>query len=84
MEAKVILGPEHDERLSKSLDKVLTKMGASFELPIWTMGGSQEVITRYVTLDGVRLKIEAETYIGLSLSGDRHIVETIARQVSSL
>jgi hypothetical protein len=75
------LGSEHDEGLQHALLEVLRDMGADFEPADWRVGGSQEIITRCAMLGGERLEIEAETYVGLTLTGSRETVETVAARV---
>ena len=81
MTASVILGPEYDEALQVALLAVLRSMGAEFEPENWALAGSQEVVTRIARVTGKSLKIESETYIGLSLSGDEDMIEAIASSV---
>ena len=81
MSATVILGPEHDPVLGQTLLNVLLEAGAEMEAVKWAVGGSQEIILRRVKLNGQRLTVRAETYIGLSLTGDRSTVEMIAECV---
>jgi hypothetical protein len=78
---RIVLGPEFDEDLRATVLAILTDMGAHLEPSQWGMAGSQELSTQYATLNGERLKLEAETYFGLSLSGDRTTVETVAERV---
>jgi hypothetical protein len=81
MTATVILGPEYDDALRAALLAVLRSMGAKFEPVEWAVAGSQEVVTRIATVSGKKLKLESETYVGLSLSGDVNMIEAIASSV---
>lgn len=79
----IILGPEYDNALQANLLSTLRERGAELA-PVKSLhGGSQEVVRRHVALNGKRLKIEAETYLGLTLSGDRESVELVAARLKS-
>jgi hypothetical protein len=45
------------------------------------VGGSQELEKLDVTIDGRRLGVEAESYIGLSISGPDDLVERVRQLV---
>lgn len=81
MTRTVILGPEYDSALRSALADVLRQMGAQLEHRKWGVGGSQELETLKVVLRGRQLEVEAETYIGLSLTGDEELVNEIEQMV---
>lgn len=81
MTKTVILGSEHDEALHGALLAVLRSLGAKLAPGDWAVAGSQEVVTQTATVAGKTLKLESETYVGLSLSGDAVLVEAIASSV---
>ena len=81
MTVKAILGSEHENAIINALRQVLRKMGAEEGERHWTVAGSQEVSTVHYILGAQPLTVEAETYIGLSITGDSEIVATIAAQV---
>lgn len=81
MTVTVVLGEEHDAAMLRALLDVLAEMGADVGPPHWSLAGSQEITTRHVTVDGCRLVVEAETYMGLSLTGEPSIVTTVAERV---
>ena len=60
---------------------MLDELGAAVVDTSWGIGGSQEVETIALTLDGKTLTVEAETYIGLSITGEPELVERIAGEV---
>lgn len=81
MNASVVLGDEYDDALRARLMAVLKRLGAQVVGgPDTALAGSQEIEVLEVELDGRRLRVEAETYIGLSLSGPDDLV----RRVQSL
>lgn len=81
---KVILGDEYDEPLRARLFQVLLDLGAvQTTKGAWALAGSQELSEIDVFLDGLRIHIESETYIGLSIAGPLRIVERIKELVNS-
>ena len=64
------------------LRAVLIRMGAVKMSSTWGVGGSQEVETLVVNLDGREVVVEGETYVGLSVTGDKDLVNAIADRVA--
>ena len=79
----VILGNEYDEALRECLMRVLKSLGATRIERSQRMGGSQEIETLSVDLYGDTLVVEAETFVGLGISGPGKLVEKIASLVKS-
>ena len=75
---KVILGEEFDDDLREVLKDVLRELGATALRKDWGVAGSQELETVEVSLRGRIVTIEAETYVGLSVSGHEDDVNEIA------
>jgi len=75
---KVILGEEFDDDLREVLKDVLRELGATMLKKDWGVAGSQELETVEVSLRGRIVTIEAETYVGLSVSGHEDDVNEIA------
>jgi hypothetical protein len=78
----VILGPEYDQELRKRLSAVLATLGAKIDDRSWGVGGSQEVMEIDATVLDSTLHIEAETYIGLSISGVEELVDKVIALVN--
>ena len=78
------LGPEHDAALQRALMNALRELGAAVSEPNWVTGGSQEVMSIAADLGGVRLLIESETYIGLTLTGDGQAIERVAERTRAI
>ncbi|MDK2768731.1 MAG: hypothetical protein KYX69_13555 [Sphingomonas sp.] len=78
---KLVLGAEHDLALTNTLLDVLRELGAEEVFRNWGVAGSQEINTLQYKLDGTPLTVEAETYIGLSLSGDELAIQSIVDRV---
>lgn len=49
----------------------------------WAVVGSQELTSFIVSLRDEILKVESETYIGLSISGPEELVAEVASSVSA-
>lgn len=79
--ASLVLGDEYDVELRAALSETLRELGGAAVGQWRGVGGSQEIKTMSVMIDGKKLDVEAETYIGLSVSGDATLVEKIAALV---
>lgn len=77
----VILGDEHDDNLRAALRAVLMENDVAGLASAWGVGGSQELETLRVRLGNDLIIVEAETYVGLSLTGCKAAVDDLARQV---
>ena len=75
------LGDEYDQRLRRALAEALQDMRGLPGEKSFGVGGSQEVDRMEVAIAGRRVTIEAETYMGLSVTGEEAIVEELARRV---
>lgn len=73
----VIVGAEHDDRLRERVGEVLRSLGAKKRNHTWGVGGSQEIETLEVEIGGELVVVEAETYMGLSISGPVEVVQAI-------
>jgi len=73
----VILASEHDLAAGNALMRVLRDIGAQEVSRDYAVAGSQEINTLRYTLDGFPLSVETETYVGLSVTGEREAVEKI-------
>jgi hypothetical protein len=70
-------GAEYDHAVAARLRAVLVALGYEAREERWLLGGSQE-ITR-VELSGPRgrIEVEAETYVGITVSGDADAIAEI-------
>jgi len=75
---KVTLGPEYDQATREALRRVLSSLKATSAGTSWGVAGSQEVETSDVFVGSSQLTIESETYIGLTITGDAELVDTVA------
>ena len=72
-----ILASECDLDAGNALIRVLREVGAQEVSRHYAVAGSQEINTLRFTLDGFPLSVETETYVGLSVTGEREAVEKI-------
>ena len=78
---RVILGSETDDALFARLAQVVAELGGTMTDREWVLGGSQE-ITRYtIALPSGSVEATAETYVGLSLSGNEALVREIESRI---
>ena len=81
MRKKIILGDEYDDDLRDRLCQLLKSMGGKVVHNDWALGGSQVLETLEVALPDGNIAVEAETYIGLSISGEEtQVIELAAKQ----
>lgn len=83
MTKTVVLGDEYDEALRTRVFAVLRRLGAEIAGGDWALGGSQEVESVRVRLDGADLTVEAETYVGLSLTGPADAVDRVTAALAA-
>ena len=81
MQKTIVLGDEYDEKLRAALIELLKSMGAASLRHDWGVGGSQELETLQVSVGGKVVVVEAETYVGLSISGDEAQIVEIASKL---
>ena len=77
----IVLGSEYDDELRRTLLEVLSEIGAVESTKSYGGAGSQEVQTMFVKIRAETIGVEAETYIGLSVTGEPTLVHTIADRV---
>lgn len=80
-QATINLGDEYDDVLRDALRRVLLENKAVGIDKSWGVGGSQEIENLKVRVGEDVVLIESETYIGLSISGPKLIVEKLAAEV---
>ena len=82
-EHKVILGDEYDEDLKDALRSAIKKLGGVVAGKDWSIGGSQELLEVVVKFGDSSVVIESETYEGLSIRGEKSIVEKLSEMVKT-
>lgn len=81
MTKTMILGQERDQNLRDTLMEVLRQLGASIVSRNRAVAGSQEIETVVLQLAGKEITIEAETYVGLSITGDEKVINEVSEHV---
>lgn len=79
-----IVGPESDASLVAKLGSALLACHYSVDSATWGVGGSQELSTWTVSGPNGVLVVEAETYIGLSVTGDPGLVAELRVAFTSM
>lgn len=77
----VILGDEYDDAVRNALRVVLLREGAVGVDKSWAIGGSQEIEALQVKFGSSLLTIESETFVGLTISGPKFLVDDIVERV---
>jgi len=78
---KTVLGNEYDNQLRRVLMEVLKELGGQVRSKDWGVAGSQEIESLEVEIGGRCILVEAETFIGLSITGENDLIERIAALV---
>ena len=82
MKKKLILGDEYDDALRQALMHCLAALGADIAARQWGLGGSQIIETTKLSLGKDLLVVEAETYVGLSITGEARVVDRVAAMLA--
>lgn len=83
MKKKLVLGSEYDDALRHAVMDCLAALGADIAARQWGLGGAQIIETMKISLGRDLIVVEAETYVGLSISGDARVVDRVARMVAA-
>lgn len=78
----IVVGDEYDEKRREILLEVLRSRGAEFIDKESSVAGSQEIESLAVDINGNLVTVEAETFIGLTISGPKDIVEDVVAEVN--
>ncbi len=73
----IVLGREWDSESWAALERVLLELGAAPGEESYGHAGSQELRTRTWTLREAELVVEAETWMGLSITGPQAVIEQV-------
>ena len=77
MNVTVLLGDEYDDFLFETLINILKSMGAKYKSSLDDIIGSQDISKFIVNLSNEEIIIERETYIGLTITGNKKIINNI-------
>ncbi|MDN5097021.1 hypothetical protein O8C85_00555 [Aliarcobacter butzleri] len=77
MNVTLLLGDEYDDFLFETLINILKSMRAKYESRLDAIIGSQDISKFIVNLNDEEIIIERETYIGLTITGNKKIINNI-------
>ena len=80
METTWLVAAEHDQDAFERLGNALRELGYDLSSKKWGVGGSQELSEWVVACPSGSLHISAETYIGLSVTGQADLVSDLQSQ----
>jgi hypothetical protein len=80
----IIIGDEYDDVLKVRLLSALREMGGVPTRFQSCLGGSQEIGEMLVAIEGQEIRIESETYVGLSISGNAQLIDRIVMQLKGV
>jgi hypothetical protein len=78
-----VLGNEYDDALIKRTIALLDDLGGRLVDRQAFLGGSQLIQIQIWDFDGRPLRLEGETYVGLSVEGPAAIVEALRRRLTA-
>jgi hypothetical protein len=78
----VVLGDEWDESLRREVIGVLRELGATFSPHECGHAGSQELEVLEAIVGDQCVRVEAETYIGLTVSGPAELIDRLQHMLS--
>ena len=77
------MGAEFDANLQRVLGAALRDLGYVLDDESWGVGGSQELHKWVFDAPLGQLVVEAETYVGLSISGPIEVVSAVRQQMAA-
>ena len=77
------MGDEYNQSLRARLRSTLKSLGATSVISKYGVAGSQEIETLTCNIDGHLLTIEAETYVGLSITGFSAAVDGVVAALTA-
>jgi hypothetical protein len=80
----IILGNEYDITLIEKLKKVLQAEEITLSSKLSGIAGSQDFLSYEFYIKGEKIKIEIETYIGISLIGPEILVNDLSSKIKSI
>ncbi|WP_159069080.1 hypothetical protein [Burkholderia metallica] len=79
---KIVIGDEYDEALRKALSIAISEIGAEVVDKSGGVAGSQDVEVLVINVGGETVKIEAETFVGISVEGPELTVADFMKVVN--
>ncbi|WP_186134661.1 hypothetical protein [Burkholderia gladioli] len=79
---KIVVGDEYDEALRKALSIAISEIGAEVVDKSGGVAGSQDLEVLVINVGGETVKIEAETFVGISVEGPELTVADFMKVVN--
>lgn len=79
----VVLGAEWDQKLRTALQHALVQLGGSTSSSTWALAGSQEIESLVVSVGARELRVDAETFTGLTVTGPADLVSQVQTLVQT-
>lgn len=79
---KIVIGDEYDEALRKALSIAISEIGAEVVDKSAGVAGSQDLEVLVINVGGETVKIEAETFVGISVEGPELTVADFMKVVN--
>ena len=77
----IVIGNEYDDNLKDALSLTLKQMGAKEISKINALVGSQDISIYEFLVKNEIIRVEFETYIGLSLIGPKNLIREIEENI---
>ncbi|MFA9949965.1 hypothetical protein [Dentiradicibacter hellwigii] len=77
----IVIGNEYDDNLKDALSLALKQMGAKEISKINALVGSQDISIYEFLVKNEIIRVEFETYIGLSLIGPKNLIREIEENI---
>jgi len=75
------IGEEYDRQALRRLKDALRSAGAKRVGSFQGVFGSQEISNATFSVANGRLRVEVETYVGITVSGDDEAIESLSRHL---
>jgi hypothetical protein len=82
MKAKIVLGKEYDTELEDTLVAVLKSEGAKLISKIGGVPGA-DFCDYTLDVNGEIITVVSETYMGLSIEGEKDVIERLAKLIAA-
>ncbi|WP_155626640.1 hypothetical protein [Burkholderia vietnamiensis] len=79
---KIVVGDEYDEALRKALSIAISEIGAEVVDKSGGVAGSQDLEVLVINVGGETIKIEVETFVGISVEGPELTVADFMKVVN--
>lgn len=77
------IGAEYDEKVWELLKSAIAALNGKVSDQQWALAGSQELNFFEIDIEGEKIEVESETYMGISISGSSEIIKRICSHMGS-